>query len=260
MNKSSKVWKVSDKEFIELIMESNSISDALRKMGLSDNGGGSRAVIDKRIKLLHIDCSDLKLKTAQQKRNRLKSINSMQKKSLDDIFSGKCEYISTNALKKRLIREGVLAYQCAECGIFEWNNKEIALQLDHVDGNKRNNSKENLRILCPNCHSQTHTYAGKRNFNYRVNFETSKKQYSTCECGKKILLSSNLCVECHGLQSRKVIRPSKEELEKIIWEIPTAQLKAKFGVSDVAISKWCKSYGISKPPRGYWMKKKQKEI
>ena len=256
MNKNSKVWKISDEKFITLIESSSSLSEALTLIGLSSNGGGSRAAINKRIKSLGIDCSFKEKIAAKRKLNAC----SIQKKPLEKIFSGDCEYINTNSLKKRLIREGVLEYKCSICEISEWQNKELSLQLDHIDGNRKNNSKENLRILCPNCHSQTHTYAGKRNFNYRVNFETSKKQYSTCECGKKILLSSNLCVECHGLQSRKVIRPSKEELEKIIWEIPTAQLKAKFGVSDVAISKWCKSYGISKPPRGYWMKKKQKEI
>ena len=57
-----------------------------------------------------------------------------------------------------------------------------------------------------------------------------------------------------NVDGRKVVRPSKEELEKMVWEIPTIQLKKKFGVSDVAIAKWCKMYGINKPPRGYWMK------
>lgn len=55
-----------------------------------------------------------------------------------------------------------------------------------------------------------------------------------------------------NLRNRKVIRPSKEELEKLVWEKPTAQLALLFGVSDKAIGKWCHSYGISKPPRGYW--------
>lgn len=53
---------------------------------------------------------------------------------------------------------------------------------------------------------------------------------------------------------RKVERPSKEELFKLVWEMPTIKLAEKFGVSDKAIGKWCKSYGIDKPPRGYWRK------
>ncbi|MBD2254409.1 group I intron-associated PD-(D/E)XK endonuclease [Nostoc parmelioides] len=54
--------------------------------------------------------------------------------------------------------------------------------------------------------------------------------------------------------TRKVVRPSKEELEKLVWEKPTAQIGKDFGVSDKSVEKWCKAYGIDKPPRGYWAK------
>jgi len=251
MNKKSKIWAMSDEEFRLLIKNSNSLSEVLKKIGLSSNGGGSRSVINKRIKILNIDCSDLKFKIAQKRRENFKSIH---EKTLEDIFSGKCEYISTNSLRKRLVREGVLEYKCSLCDISEWNGNKISLQLDHIDGDRKNNSLENLRILCPNCHSQTKTYAGKRNNKYKTT-----NQYGICKkCGKKILLNSKLCVTCNGIEKRKVIHPSKEELQKIIWEIPTSLLKVKFGVSDVAIAKWCKQYNIEKPPRGFWTKHKNK--
>lgn len=60
-----------------------------------------------------------------------------------------------------------------------------------------------------------------------------------------------------SLKSRKVERPSKEDLEKMIWETSVLEVSQKFGVSDVAIAKWCKKYGIPRPPRGYWAKKNQ---
>lgn len=60
-----------------------------------------------------------------------------------------------------------------------------------------------------------------------------------------------------SLKSRKVERPSKEDLEKMIWETSVLEVSHKFGVSDVAIAKWCKKYGIPRPPRGYWAKKNQ---
>ena len=60
-----------------------------------------------------------------------------------------------------------------------------------------------------------------------------------------------------SFESRKVCRPTKEELEKLLWEIPTQKLAERFGVSDVAIAKWAKAYKIKKPPRGYWSKTKQ---
>jgi transposase len=49
--------------------------------------------------------------------------------------------------------------------------------------------------------------------------------------------------------------PNKEELEKLLWEVPTTILAKRFGVSDVALAKLCKRIGIDKPPRGYWAKK-----
>ena len=51
---------------------------------------------------------------------------------------------------------------CAVCGISEWLGADLVLQLDHADGDRGNNSLTNLRLLCPNCHSQTHTYCGRK--------------------------------------------------------------------------------------------------
>ena len=52
-------------------------------------------------------------------------------------------------------------YNCSECGIKEYNNKPIQLQIEHVDGNPKNNIIENITWLCPNCHSQTKTWGSK---------------------------------------------------------------------------------------------------
>ena len=83
-----------------------------------------------------------------------------QKKSLEDVFSGK-EPMVTWWLRKRLIREGYKSNECESCGISEWNGQSITMELDHVDGNNGNNSLDNLRLLCPNCHSQTPTFRGR---------------------------------------------------------------------------------------------------
>lgn len=68
-----------------------------------------------------------------------------------------------HASKGRLIREGVLENRCQLCGIGpEWNGRPLVLQLDHTNGNHQDWRLENLRILCPNCHTQTPTFGGRR--------------------------------------------------------------------------------------------------
>ena len=52
-------------------------------------------------------------------------------------------------------------HKCLMCGISDWNNKPITFQFDHIDGNPDNNTKENIRMICPNCHSKTETYGVK---------------------------------------------------------------------------------------------------
>lgn len=69
---------------------------------------------------------------------------------------------SRGPLKIRLINEGLLENICSECRIGpEWNGKPLVLTLDHINGKNRDNRISNLRLLCPNCHSQTDTFAGR---------------------------------------------------------------------------------------------------
>ncbi|MGL5804520.1 MAG: HNH endonuclease [Xenococcaceae cyanobacterium] len=85
------------------------------------------------------------------------------------------------------------------------------------------------------------------------------KRETCLYCGKTLAqLGQNVycSTKCSRLDARKVERPLKEELQKLVWTRPTALLAKDFGVSDKAIEKWCKAYQIEKPPRGYWAKKK----
>jgi DNA-binding CsgD family transcriptional regulator len=65
-------------------------------------------------------------------------------------------------LKRRLIAAGALEDRCAGCDIREWRGSPLSLALHHVNGDGRDNRLENLQLLCPNCHSQTENFAGRK--------------------------------------------------------------------------------------------------
>lgn len=82
------------------------------------------------------------------------------------------------ARKKRLLTER--GRKCQVCNLTSWLDREIPIELDHIDGNPENSTKENLRLICPNCHAQTETYRGK-NMGKVLNSkrkETLKKYYA----------------------------------------------------------------------------------
>lgn len=132
------------KESLEPICkESISYREVLGKLGLRCTGGNYKN-LQHNIDKFNIDISHMK----HQAHNQGKELVPFE--SLTKIAS----------IKARLFAEGHTS--CDICGIKEWNGRSITLELDHVNGDNRNHSRENLRILCPNCHSQTPTYRNRK--------------------------------------------------------------------------------------------------
>jgi 5-methylcytosine-specific restriction endonuclease McrA len=69
--------------------------------------------------------------------------------------------ISSYKLKNQLLKLGYKNHVCESCGLDEWVNRPIPLELHHINGNKFDNRIENLQLLCPNCHSFTDNYRAK---------------------------------------------------------------------------------------------------
>jgi len=88
------------------------------------------------------------------------------KDNMSKILNGEMKITFVPAFRNRIKKDKLLGDpKCGECGIGEeWRGKKLSLELDHIDGDKHNNKKDNLRYLCPNCHSQTHTFRIK-NYN-----------------------------------------------------------------------------------------------
>lgn len=241
------IWKMPTAELQELINNSSSFTEVLKYFGFGNKGNNFRT-LHARIKEDNLDISLLEVKRSENVTKRLHAGNLIQ---LSVILTENSSF-NRGHLKKRLLKEGLLENKCAICGqLPEWNGKPLTLELDHINGLSNDNRLENLRIICPHCHSQTDNYAGK-NKKYVLNGELIEPKIPEP-------LPSELDPNWRHAprpDSRKVERPSKEELEKLLWEKPTTEIAKNFDVSDSAIVKWAKAYGITKPPRGYWQKLK----
>jgi 5-methylcytosine-specific restriction endonuclease McrA len=87
------------------------------------------------------------------------STSPIRKSALE--YSKKEFGVQTPKLRKKLIQEGLKKEECESCGISKWLEKQLTLELHHIDGNRFNNNFKNLQLLCPNCHSLTPNH-GKR--------------------------------------------------------------------------------------------------
>lgn len=76
--------------------------------------------------------------------------------------------------------------KCLQCGISKWNGDMISFELDHIDGNNTNNKRENLRALCPNCHSFTTTWRGRNNSKTSVRNRKIKEMFKIIKDNSQI--------------------------------------------------------------------------
>ena len=140
----------------QAVAASTNRCEVLRHLGL-EVVGGHHTHISRRIKAYGIDTSHFKVPTRRGKPWRPRTPEAF----LVEQPADRARRVPSDRLKWAMASSGV-AERCALCGTEAvWRGRPLPLEVDHVDGDWRNNRIENLRLLCPNCHSTTDSYRGR---------------------------------------------------------------------------------------------------
>lgn len=142
----------TDQEFIEAVRSSTAIRQVLTKLKLRETGGNYDSC-KKHLKRLAVN-------TDHFRPSWNKGVKIGPQRPLSDYLCYGSPIQSTK-LKQRLIEAGIFKYECSSCLLTTWLERPMPLELDHIDGDHKNNALQNLRLLCPNCHVFTPTYKAK---------------------------------------------------------------------------------------------------
>lgn len=189
---TNKIYELTDEQFVDLLKNSTAISEVLFKLGYTVKGNSwGYSQVKQRMTDLNLDFSIFKGKKSIYKNIVVKTVTP------EMVLKDNCRHART-VLRRCILKHDLLPYKCDICGMTEWNNKTLSLELDHINGKNNDNRLENLRFLCPNCHSQTSTY-GSRNqqlnskvSDYNISEELYKLIVDTYEKYKSVKTTSSV--------------------------------------------------------------------
>lgn len=255
-------------EIKEAVEKSISLASVCRYLGWQEKGSNFNR-IKKYIKEYNLDISHFK--------RRYWDTSVYGKVTpLEELLVENSTYQSTK-LKKRLLKENVKEYRCEHCGLTDWLGENINLELHHLNGNHYDNRLENLKLLCPNCHTLYHSKLRDttRYNKEKIGISELEKEQSK-QTNASIIIKKekpkNYCLVCgKELEKRQTKYCSYECAKKSISKKPTydellltlqsndynlTKTGKIYGVSSNAIKKWCKSYNITNGTDTFIHKKK----
>jgi hypothetical protein len=227
------------KELLEPIVKtSTSFTEVLRQLKIPQSGG-MQSHIKRQVVRFGIDHSHFKGQAHSKgrvgPRPKLYWMQVLVERTSDS------HKPDASRLRRALIESGRV-YQCEECsntGLH--NNKPLVLQVDHKNGNPYDHRPDNLRFLCPNCHSQTDNWSGR---GIKPKANKDKKLCCCIDCNKKIGPRGKRCVTCSNRanankykRAQKIVWPGVEELRAMLAVSPYTVVAKQLGVSDNSIRK-----------------------
>lgn len=224
----------SDEEFVNIVNNSFSMREISKKIGYTSCSGDSYKMIYKRIDNLKLSCEHFK-------RIAMKSTP----RTDEEVF---CEnsVVDQTTLRKRFSKIDDIEYKCSICGQEPvWNDIELTLTLDHINGNNHDNRIENLRWVCPNCDRQLPTFAGK-------NLKKLKKHFYCADCGKEISKGSVRCKPCSVNHIHSILNDNelnRSQLKTLIRKYTFTKIGEMYDVTDNAVRKWCDKYNLPRKSR-----------
>ena len=223
------------------IAQSSSWSGALRLLGYEAKGANYRTLQrwarDWGIATSHFD-PNLGRRRAMQERAI----------SLDRILVENSTY-SRWQLKRRLLAAGLKQPVCELCGQGEsWRGRQMSLVLDHINGVSNDHRLENLRIVCPNCAATLDTHCGRNLPRHRIcpsceqPFAPAHIRHRYCSQKCWGTVAAGLYRGTEHPETRKVDRPSYEQLQTDLRSMSFVAVGRRYGVSDNAVRKWLRWY------------------
>lgn len=228
----SSISDLTQEAAISLIERHSSFQSVLHELGLCPGGGNYKA-LHQRFAELNVDTSPLYAKIHSTRVLQLTEEHNKGRLDASSVLIENSPY-SRSVVRRILMQEKLLEYRCECClSPAHWQGRELTLQIDHKNGSSNDHRLENLRFLCPNCHSQTESFAGRN----------TRKPIQLCVSCKRTVKGHSkrgLCLRCEAITRRRVDRPSKDELRYILAEHNNnfSAVGRHFGVSDNSIRKW----------------------